>query len=256
MERPLSWRPVRIHAEGEDAFDAQMLLCCIETCLLDGRGASYSFERTQGSHEPSVSLRLVLDGGRSHDTLLVPLYQGWPFTVAVTKDIMSAYGDGTSGRDAVTVKDVITAVNRIGDLCVDPLPLWDQEQHDAALDERSEAAMYVCALLSASEHPDLDAYRSRDGHFDVDRSDGYDGTVTTLVLDPDMAGDDRTIQGLVEDAMMARILSKDPFDVGLGSRGRDSRTWSIGMVGPRDGIVVSSKEVDPMTILRRLGEIL
>lgn len=76
MERPLSWRPVRIHAEGEDAFDAQMLLCCIETCLVDGRGASYSFERTQSSHKPSVSMRLVLDGGRTHDTLLVPMYHG------------------------------------------------------------------------------------------------------------------------------------------------------------------------------------
>lgn len=256
MERTMNWRPVRIHAESEDAFDAQMLLCCIETCLLDGRGASYSFERTQGSHEPTVSMRLVLDGGRTHDTLLVPLYQGWPFTVAVTKDIMSAYGDGTSGRDAVTVEDVITAVNRMADLCVGPLPLWDDEQHSAALADREEAAMYVCAILSASEHPDLGAYRSKDGHFDVDRSDDYDGTVTTLVLDPEMAGDDRTVQDLVGDDAMARILAKDPFDVSLTSRGRDTRTWVIGIVGPRDGIVVSSNGVDPMTVLRRLGEVL
>lgn len=252
MERPLSWRPVRLHAEDEDAFDAQMLLCNVEDRLLKGSGASYSFVETKAKGEPAFSLRLALDGGRNHSVMLVPLYEGWPLSTARTKAVVSDLLSDSPSDEEVPLDEIVEAICRVGDLCVDPLPLWDQDMERAAVEERCEVAVNVCAALCAGADPRLDAYRSKNGHFDVDRSDDYDGSVTTLMLDPDMAGDDRSVDDLVDPSVLARVLAMDPFDVALSSLGRDSRTWRIGAVGPKDGITVSSSDCGPMEILRRL----
>jgi len=252
MERPLNWRPVRLHAEDEDAFDAQMLLCNVEDRLLKGSGASYSFVETRAKGEPAFSLRLALDGGRNHSVILVPLYEGWPLSRARTKAVVADLTSGSPDMVEVPLSEIVEAACRVADLCVDPMPLWDQDMERAAIEERAEVALNVCAALCAGADPGLDAYRSKDGHFDVDRSDDYDGSVTTLVLDPEMAGDDRAVDDLIDASVLAKVLEMDPFDVGLSSLGRDSRTWSIGSVGPKDGITVTSAECGPMEVLRRL----
>jgi hypothetical protein len=248
----MSWRPVRLHAEDEDAFDAQMLLCSIEDRLLKGSGASYSFVDTKARGEPSFSLRLTLDGGRDHSTILVPLYEGWPLSGSRTRSLVSDLLSDPSDVPEVPLSEIVEAACRVADLCVDPLATWDQETEAAVLEERCEAALNVCAALCAGADPRLDAYRSRHDHFDVDRSDDYDGAVTTLLLDPEMAGDDRTVEDLVDPSVLAKVLAMDPFHVALTSLGRNSRTWRIGAVGPKDGITVSSADCGAMDILRRL----
>lgn len=257
MDEGMKWRPVRIHADDDDAFDVQMLLNEIERRLREGSGASHSFVATNMMREASVSLRLVLEDQGRTSTILVPLYEGWPFPATLARSIVRDRLDHERPKGApmgymAKIDDVLAAIARIADLCADPLPLWDDEQNAAAMRERMDACLDVCAMLDASSDPRIEAYRASKGHIDVDRSDDYDGSVTTLILDPDMAGDDRRVDDLIDPLVMNAILATDPFDVALTSAGHLTRTWRIGRIGPDDGIVCSSSDCDPMDVLRRL----
>lgn len=257
MDNGMKWRPVRIHADDDDAYDVQMLLNEIERKIREGSGASHSFVATSMMREASVSLRLVLGDEVPGSTLLVPLYEGWPFPSALTRSIVHDRLDHERPEGApighmAAVDDVLDAIARIAELCADPLPPWDQDQNTAAMKERVDACLDVCAMLAASADPRIEAYRTSDGHIDVDRSDDYDGSVVTLMLDPDMAGDDQGVHDLIEPMIMNAILASDPFDVALSSAGHLKRAWRINRVGPDDGIVCSSSDCDPMDVLRRL----
>lgn len=257
MDDGMKWRPVRIHADRDDAFDVRMLLNDIERRLRGESGASHSFVATTTMREASVSLRLVLDEEGRTSTFLVPLYEGWPFATALTRSIVRdrldhERPDGAPLGHMAKIDDVLAAVARIADLCADALPIWDDDQNAAALKERMDACLDVCAMLHASTDPHIEAYRASSGHVDVDRSDDYDGSVTTLMLDPEMAGDDRHVDDLIDPFVMNAILASDPFDVALTSAGHLTRTWRIGRIGPDDGITCSSSDCDPMDVLRRL----
>jgi hypothetical protein len=257
MDDTMKWRTVRVHADDDDAFDVQMLLNDIERRLREGSGTSHSFVATATMREASVSLRLVLDEEGRRSTLLVPLYEGWPFPEDLTRTIVRDRLDHQRPKGApighmADVDDVLAAIARIADLCADALPIWDDDQNAAALKERMDACLDVCAMLHASTDPRIEAYRASNGHVDVDRSDDYDGSVTTLILDPEMAGDDRHADDLVDPVVMNAILARDPFDVALTSAGNLTRTWKMGRIGPDEGITCSSSDCDPMDLLRRL----
>lgn len=239
-----AWRPVRLHARDEDAFEAQMLLNLVHDALRGGSGASHSVVGTGAMREPALSLRLELHGNRTRNVLLVPLYRGWPF------DQETAGRIAREGRaeDA----DVLDAVVRIADLCVDPMPEWDDAQARETVRERTAALLAVCSALVASTDPRLDPYRTADGHVDVDRSDDQDGRVTTLVLDPDMAGDDMRAEDVVSSETMAAALASDPFDVSLTGAGSCDRTWLVQRIDSDDGLTASSSECDPMDVMRTI----